>query len=175
MGNITSYYNNQIVNTKNIIVTDNKNNKYYTNNYLREWIAKYRIDMSYHNWLPIGVNYTSIVRTINSGFVCEVYEIKPFFMKTNLSINTHLCNHYFINNNCYILLNKTQQELFGLIDLESDKNTNIKNNSSDDKHVDDLSWDNQNEKISKINHQQYINKLVEDIDNLISSQYEIND
>jgi hypothetical protein len=165
MGNIALYpqiypiYNH----TKNIIVKgDNPKSKYYANNYLRELIAIDKIDMNYHNWLPIGTNYTSIVKTTNNGVVCEVYEIKPFFIKTNLSIKAHLCNHHIIHNNCYILLSETQQELFGLIESKSeDKNTN------------ELSWDNETENMSDENRQQYINELVEDIDNLISSEYEV--
>jgi hypothetical protein len=183
MGNLAScaqiypiYTYSPSIDIKNIIVKgNNPNNKYYTNNYLREWITRHKIDINHHNWLPIGVNYTSIIETTNNGVIWQAYDIMPFFKTTNLPINAHLCHRHIINENCYILLSENQQELFGLIESKKTDSLNkFINNSIDNiDNTDELIWDDHNENLVDEKHRKYINELVEDIDDLISSQYDV--
>lgn len=90
--------------------------KYYRNNYLREWVAEHRIDVNYHKWLPLGVNYSTLYKTTNDGIVCEVYHVRSYFSKTQLTLQNHLSNVQILNDNCYILLSQKQQELLNLED-----------------------------------------------------------
>lgn len=90
--------------------------KYYRNNFLREWVAEHQIDVNYHKWLPLGVNYSTLYKTTNEGIICEVYQVRSYFSKTQLTLQNHLSNVQILNENCYILLSPKQQELLNLVD-----------------------------------------------------------
>ena len=83
----------------------------YSNNYLREWVVENGIDISIHKWLPLGVNYDVNYMLTSMGILCEVYNVRAYFCRTNLSIETHLKDVTKFSHNCYVLLTEKQQQL----------------------------------------------------------------
>lgn len=115
MGNIlTINQSNQIPIHNYIKKGSYPGSAYYKNNFLREWIAENNIDVNIHRWLPLGVNYSTLYRTTNNGIICEVYQVRSYFSKTQLTIQNHLANVQILNDNCYVLLSSKQQKLLQL-------------------------------------------------------------
>ena len=115
MGNIITISQPKPMPIKNYIKKgEYPNSKYFSNNFLREWIAEKRIDVNYHKWLPLGVNYSTLYKTTNEGIICEVYEVRSYFSKTQLTLQNHVSNVQILNENCYILLSEKQQILLNL-------------------------------------------------------------
>lgn len=117
MGNfINNLYNSdKIISDYQFIIQNNHpKSLYYQNTYLREWIKKHKIYMNYHQWTPLGTNYTVNYYYYNTKFIGDVSTILSCFIKTNLSIQYHLEFINFIDENCYILLSHKQQQLLKL-------------------------------------------------------------
>jgi hypothetical protein len=115
MGNIiTSNQYNRIPKLNYIKKDDHPNSIYYSNNFIREWIAENKIDVSYHKWLPLGVNYTTLYTISNNTIMCEVCDVRSYFSKTKLTMQIHLSNINILDNNCYILLSQKQERMLGL-------------------------------------------------------------
>lgn len=119
MGNRMTRIECDYIPEKDFIVKDsNMNSKFYTNNYLREWVVENGINISLHKWLPLGTNYDFSYVITNNGIIGEVYNVRTYFYRSNLPIDIHLINITKFSHNCYILLTQKQQQLLGLIQKE---------------------------------------------------------
>jgi hypothetical protein len=131
MGNIFESIGNNIKNkfcsetklsstskSKFILKDEYPDSKYYSNTYLREWIAENKIHLQFHKWLPLGINYTVDCYYTKGELFGDVKHVYSCFKRTNLSLYHHLANIHIFDDNCYILLSKRQQQLLELNKIE---------------------------------------------------------
>lgn len=122
MGNILAQFRSPqpivtTIDTKDIIVKNKyPNSQYYSNLFLREYIAEHSIRTNFHQWIPLGTNY-DIVHSSKNGLgtlSSEVSKIYPYFKKEKMSFQYHMTSLEKVEEECYILLSIKQRQMLEL-------------------------------------------------------------